>query len=158
MGRRWTKEEEEYLLGEAAAGSSIASIARVLNRTFEAVLAHLKFLRRVEKGRKMQEAKTAGRSLDQLVEDIHAWQTETFVDGTEEGRIAHFLEEIREYLKNPGDGEEAADVFLLFIAIIKNRGIDLRAESERKLEINKARTWAKVAGGYSKHVGGNDGE
>lgn len=152
MGRRWTKEEDEYLLGEVAAGSPIGSIARVLNRTFEAVLAHLKYLRRVEKGRKMQEAKTVGRSLDQLVEDIHAWQTETFVDGTEEGRLKHWEEEIEEWRENLSSGEEASDVFFLFVAIFKNRGIDLRAEAERKLEICKARTWAKTDGGYSKHV------
>lgn len=92
------------------------------------------------------------RTLDQLIEETIAWQRVTFADGTEEGRIKHFLEEIEEYLADPSGGEEAADVFLLFVAIYANRGIDLRAEVERKLAINKARTWVKVPGGYSKHV------
>lgn len=91
-------------------------------------------------------------SLDQLIEEIYEWQQATFVDGTEEGRIAHFKEEIREYLADPSNGEEAVDVFFLFVAIFKNRGIDLRAEAQRKLEINKARTWLKTPGGYSKHI------
>lgn len=91
-------------------------------------------------------------TLDQLIEEIFAWQQATFADGTEEGRIAHWQEEIKEYLADPSNGEEAVDVFFLFVAIFKHRGIDLRAEAERKLAINKARAWAKVPGGYSKHV------
>lgn len=91
------------------------------------------------------------KSLDQLVEEIYEWQQATFGGGTEYGRVMHFLEELKEYMADLSNGEEAADVFLLFIAITKNRGIDLRAEAERKLAINKKRTWAKAPGGYSKH-------
>lgn len=93
-------------------------------------------------------------TLDQLIEEIYAWQQATFIDATSEGRIAHFKEEIAEYLENPNSGEEAADVFMLFVAVFKYHDVDLRAEVERKLEINKERTWAKVPGGYSKHVKG----
>lgn len=93
-------------------------------------------------------------TLDQLIEEIFEWQQATFADGTEEGRIEHWKEEIKEYLADPSNGEEAVDVFFLFVAIFKNRGIDLRAEAERKLAINKGRSWAKAPGGYSKHVEG----
>ena len=152
MARRWTNEEQEYLRTELTKGAAVGSIARVLDRSFDTVRKRAESLRRIEKGMALQAAKVEGRSLDKLVEDIHVWQTETFVDGTEEGRIEHWKEEIAEYLKDPSNGEEAADVFLLFVAILKNRGVDLRAEAERKLEINKKRQWAKAAGGYSKHV------
>jgi NTP pyrophosphatase (non-canonical NTP hydrolase) len=92
------------------------------------------------------------KSLDQLVEEIFQWQQATFLDSTVEGRIKHFMEEVEEYTDNPNNGEEAADVFMLFVAIFKNHNIDLCSEVESKLQVNKARTWVKVPGGYSKHV------
>lgn len=92
------------------------------------------------------------KSLDELVEEIFEWQQATFLDATEEGRIKHFEEEVEEYLDDPSNGEEAADAFMLFVAIFKNNGIDLNAEVEKKLAINKSRVWKKVPGGYSKHV------
>lgn len=101
---------------------------------------------------KKQAEQDEQKSLDQLIEEVFAWQQETFTDGTEQGRIEHFREEIDEYLADPSNGEEAVDVFFLFVALFKNRGIDLRAEAERKLEINKKRAWLKIPGGYSKHV------
>lgn len=100
----------------------------------------------------MNQAAQARKSLDQLIQEIVAWQRETFKDGTEEGRIEHFKKEIDEYLADPSNGEEASDVFMLFIAIISNRGIDLNAEAARKLAINKQRTWVKNDQGFSEHV------
>lgn len=94
----------------------------------------------------------ATKSLDQLIVEVYEWQQATFTDATEQGRIAHFLEEIDEYLADPSNEIEAADVFMLFVAIFMNRRIDLRSAVERKLEICKKRTYVKVAGGYSKHV------
>lgn len=143
MAKAWTNEDDQYLRHERMLGSSVWSIASTLGRTEEDVWDRISGMVEMEK---------ANKSLDWLVEEIFAWQQATFVDGTEEGRIAHFQEEIEEYLADPSNGEEAADAFLLFVAIFKNRGIDLRAEAERKLEINKARTWAKAPGGYSKHI------
>lgn len=91
------------------------------------------------------------KTLDVLIEEIFQWQQETFSDGTMEGRIAHFREEVEEWLQDPNNGEEAADVFMLFVAIFKNCDVDLFTELERKLGINKQRKWSKASGGYSKH-------
>lgn len=143
MAKRWTNEDDRYLRHERMSGSSVWSIASILGHTEDDVWDRI---------RNVIEMETACKPIDQLIEEIYEWQQATFVDGTEEGRIAHFQEEIKEYLADPSSGEEAADVFFLFVAIFKHRGIDLRAEAERKLEINKARTWAKVEGGYSKHI------
>lgn len=94
------------------------------------------------------------RTLDEIVEDVFEWQQATFLDSTVEGRINHFKEEVAEWLEDPNNGEEASDVFMLFIAIFKSHNVDINAETEKKLAINKKRTWAKAPGGYSKHLKG----
>lgn len=96
------------------------------------------------------------KTLDELIEEIFEWQQATFLDSTTEGRINHFLEEVKEYVVDPNNEEEASDVFMLFVAIFKNHNVDLKRGLERKLAINKQRTWSKVPGGYSKHVEGGD--
>lgn len=149
MAKLWTSNEDLYLRRERMSGSSVWSIARRLRCSEDEVWDRIATIIRTEEDNK---------SLDQLVEDIFAWQQATFTDGTEEGRIAHWQEEIDEYLADPSSGEEAVDVFFLFIAIFKHRGIDLRSEAQRKLEINKARQWQKVEGGYSKHIKGEGDE
>lgn len=48
-------------------------------------------------------------------------------------------------------GEEVADVFILLIDIADQLGVDIEAEFQKKMEINKARKWQVKDGSLTHH-------
>lgn len=95
-----------------------------------------------------------------LQHQVNTWQAEAFGDLQSYSNIVRkFHEEVCELAEalwsNPTTfaerkivpldkdkiAEEAADVVIVLMGLAKNQGFDLLEEVERKLEINKARTW-----------------
>lgn len=95
-----------------------------------------------------------------LQAQVNTWQDEAFGDLQTYPRIVRKLHEeiceLSEALWNnpttfaerkiiPLDpakiAEESADVVIVLMGLAKNQGFDLLKEVERKLEVNKARTW-----------------
>lgn len=88
-----------------------------------------------------------------LIEDIQAWQRETFPHATPESVAEHLCREVAELVAAPRDGTEQADVVILAIASALVSGNDLFAEVRNKMAVNKSRTWgAPDADGVVEHV------
>ena len=96
-----------------------------------------------------------------LQERIAAWARTVFPhddpDAATGGVLAHFLEEVGEMVVAYNEGgdvrEEAADIMHLLFQLAEFGGFDLLAETERKLAINRKRTWgAPDANGVVHHI------
>lgn len=105
--------------------------------------------------------------------DVQQWQRETFPGGTAVGAANHLLEEAGELADelerfNETDDynalgmaeEEAADVFLLLIAVSGLVGFDLMDAAKTKMAKNRARVWETAPNdrGYRKHIEQEGGE
>lgn len=90
---------------------------------------------------------------------INAWITSTFGEaGSNLSVAARANEEMAELLMalavNDSDAhavEEAADIVIILYRLAERFGGDLLAEVNRKMAVNRARTW-NVANGHGYHV------
>ena len=101
------------------------------------------------------------KTLTELQHEIGAWGDATFPKSNERTVLAHFEEEVAEFLQEVRHGEsvgavldELADCFILLIQFAHKSGFDLAAAAERKMAINRARKWNIKAepAGHFKHV------
>ncbi len=90
---------------------------------------------------------------------ITAWQDATFGPTTPWLawlRVAKEIEELEEYLCVPGKEsksiEECADVLITLYRVAQELGADLHAEVDRKMAINRDRTWVVDEKGHGQHV------
>lgn len=91
--------------------------------------------------------------LGEVLMECSEWAFGTFKPSSAEGVMAHLLEEWGEWMADPTDGEEAADVMMLMHHWFLLKGIDIRQELIRKLAINRARVWGKrQENGVVKHL------
>ena len=90
--------------------------------------------------------------LCELIRNSGEWSDETFGDSWSDGAKAgvpsllHLREEVDELIASPGDLEEWADVFLLFLDASRRRRIsihDILEAARVKHEINKSRNWGE---------------
>ena len=81
-----------------------------------------------------------------LQDRISRWQMETFGSAQTINAIdCHLIQEFSEFLEAPSptdEAEEMADLVILLMGRATIMGINLIAETERKLAINKTRKWA----------------
>lgn len=92
-------------------------------------------------------------NLGEVLMECSEWAFATFKPHSGEGVMAHLLEEWSEFLADPTNGEEAADVMMLMHHWFLLKGIDIRSELVRKLAINRARTWGqRDKNGVVKHI------
>lgn len=87
--------------------------------------------------------------------EVGRWGRETF--GNEAQRagalVAHLSREVIELAESPQDPSEAADCLILLLGLADVMGYDLLAEAEKKMEINRGRTWGCPDGsGVVEHV------
>jgi NTP pyrophosphatase (non-canonical NTP hydrolase) len=93
-------------------------------------------------------------------ETICAFADETFGPATSNMRIAaRANEEMAELLRalssddnHPKAAEEIADVVIILHRLARNLGADLRTEIDRKMKINRLRTWRRDDTGHGYHV------
>jgi hypothetical protein len=95
----------------------------------------------------------AFRDLLALMGKVADWGDRQFPGSTWEGKGKHLVKEAREALESPGNGEELADVLMILCHMIRQAGVDIYAEVERKLAICEQRQWqAPDADGVVEHV------
>jgi NTP pyrophosphatase (non-canonical NTP hydrolase) len=88
----------------------------------------------------------------------NAWADKQFPQSTQLSRSYHLQAEVRELIEALESGsdnvvEEVGDCINLLLHIASHGGIDIEAELERKLIINKGREWGAInAKGFVEHV------
>lgn len=93
-------------------------------------------------------------------ESIEEWRLNTFGPSMSTMRIAaRANEEMSELLRalsvddgNPKAAVEIADVVIVLYGVATRLGVDLHAEVDKKMEINRARRWALDGTGHGYHV------
>jgi NTP pyrophosphatase (non-canonical NTP hydrolase) len=91
---------------------------------------------------------------------ISTWTKEIFGEATSNARVAaRANEEMAELLRaltsddnHQNAVEEAADVVIILYRLADRMGIDLHAEIDRKMQVNRKRAWAVTADGHGYHV------
>jgi hypothetical protein len=91
---------------------------------------------------------------------ISDWAVQTFGPTGSNLRVAiRANEEMAELLtilaRNDNDlraAEEAADLFIVLCRLFERLGVDFWAEIERKMKINRARSWTPDGSGCGQHV------
>ncbi len=91
---------------------------------------------------------------------ISSWSAETFGEAGSNAVVAvRALEEIAELLRalthddhTPMAASEIADVVIVLYRLADRMGLDLHAEVDRKMEINRRRTWSVGKDGIGYHV------
>ena len=87
---------------------------------------------------------------------ISKWATETFGESGTTIRVAiRANEEMAELLralsvddKHPKAAEEVADIFIVLYRVAERLGVDIHAEVQRKMAINRARRWNLDGSGH----------
>ena len=90
---------------------------------------------------------------------ISQWAEETFGPASSNARVAARVnEEMAELLRaltvndnNPKAGEEMADIIIVMSRLAERMGFDLVAEVDKKMAINRERTWARDGSGHGYH-------
>ena len=83
------------------------------------------------------------RDLTEIIKEINDWQDKVFTQATAESTAAHLLREAKELYDDPYDAGEIADIFILLAAVAHKTGVDIETAVERKMAINRLRTWGK---------------
>lgn len=91
---------------------------------------------------------------------VSEWAVQTFGGvGSNASCAARANQEMAELLTalvnddaHPKAVEECADVVICLYRLVERLGGDLLAEIDRKMEINRARTWVLVGNGHGRHV------
>lgn len=92
-----------------------------------------------------------------LQNKIHRWRVKTFgANQTISGIDNHLVKEFKEFQEAKtaeNQAEEMADILILLMGRADLMGIDLMAEAEKKLIINRRRTWGTPDGqGVIEHI------
>jgi hypothetical protein len=92
----------------------------------------------------------------QMQDDIGVFTDKTFGASTPQSKAHHLAEEAMEAAADPSDILEWADCTILLLDAVRKAGFtteDLYAAVQRKMEINKSRTWGeKDKNGVVRHV------
>ena len=99
------------------------------------------------------------KTLTEFQNEIGAWGDVTFPQSNIDTVAEHLAEEVVEFFDdyragNESQEEELADMFLLMLHFAHKSGFDLAEAAERKMAINRARTWntEPEPEGHFKHV------
>ncbi len=102
------------------------------------------------------------RTMKEIMKDIHDWAFKTFGVINPQPKLYHLKEEVKELIEacdKHNDEEirmEFADCFILLFNAATVYGLsfdDIKVLMEKKMEINKNRTWKKAdENGVSKHI------
>lgn len=103
------------------------------------------------------EALAAGLGVE-TQKSIETWRLETFGPFLSAMRMgARANEEMAELLRalstgDPNAANEIADVVIVLYGVASKLGVDLHDEVDRKMNINRARTWNVDSTGHGYHV------
>lgn len=79
----------------------------------------------------------------QFQREVSEWAQATFPGQTPASKLKHLCEEFEELKRDPTDGEEMADCFILLLNLAEMNGHDLMHEARQKLAKNRARKWGE---------------
>lgn len=92
---------------------------------------------------------------------IADWADDTFGPALDPGdlvtRAADELEELLEAVQKADKqeiGKEAADVVILLMRVMELNGLNLHDEVDKKMQINRSRTWVSKGDGTGSHIKG----
>ena len=148
-----TIEQASVIYGRHSAGPVIEVVFRGQERVTlaEATAAILSFFE--------GHAIAPPDRLAALFAEHMAWKRATFPRETIASAARHLADEAAQLLANPSSGEEYADVRMLLWSVEDHlarltaaHGIDLAAEVEAKLAVNRARIWKDRGDGVWEHV------
>lgn len=92
-------------------------------------------------------------TLRELQARIGEWADTAFGQSrTPAAALLKLFEECGEYIKDPTNGEELADIVIMAIDLANLAGIDLQNEVVRKHTKNQSRRWAMDPLGTMSHV------
>lgn len=89
---------------------------------------------------------------------ITYWADETFGYAASDLKVwERFMDEVREleaamYVSNVAAGRECADVLITLYRLADYLHVDLNAEVDRKMAINRARKWHTNGDGTGQHI------
>ena len=91
------------------------------------------------------------KSLDELQREIGEWGDATFPMSTIDSVMSHLSEEFVEFFDDWRNGRdeqeiEAADCLVLLMHYAHKNGFSLSDAVERKMSINRTRTWSTTPG------------
>jgi len=86
-----------------------------------------------------------------LAFEVYNWAQQAFPNRTLGSMALKMYEEIGEMLKDPKDPLEFADVMILLLDHAVRYGIDIEDAVQRKLIINRQRSWKVNASGAMSH-------
>ena len=84
---------------------------------------------------------TSTVKINELAPYINDWANKNFPDRTTGDVVLKAYEEIGEFMKNPSDPHELADVFILFLDLAVMHNIDIGYAILQKMDINHNRKW-----------------
>ncbi len=83
------------------------------------------------------------RDLTEILKEINDWQDTVFKKATPHSAAAHLRREAEELWDDPYEEEEIADIFILLAGVAHLAGVDLEGAVERKMAVNRKRTWGE---------------
>lgn len=89
----------------------------------------------------------------QLTEEVYNWAEAVFPNRTDTSMYLKMYGEIAEMIDSDGDANEIADMFILLLDYAKRKKVDVTTAVQRKLNVNRARTWVTDKNGVNSHVG-----
>ena len=84
-------------------------------------------------------------------QDGNNWASATFGPATIKSTMHRIDQEMREFYEDPV--HEARDIAIFLYRLASVAGFDLDSEVDRKMEINKSRTWVLSGDGCGQHTG-----
>jgi hypothetical protein len=86
-------------------------------------------------------------------ETVNAWANEVFPNRTPASAFLKMFEEIGEYVRNPRDGGELADIIIMLWDLGVMHGINIQSAIDAKMIVNRRRTWrVNLETGVAQHV------
>lgn len=89
--------------------------------------------------------------INHLAIDVFEWAESTFPERTDASMFMKLYKEIGELIDSPND-DEWADVMILMLDFAKRKGINPTLAIQRKLAVNRQRSWVKTELGVYQHV------
>lgn len=91
--------------------------------------------------------------INHLAVDIFEWADSVFPNRTDASMFLKLYKEVGEMIDAGDDcGDEFADVMILMLDYAKRKGVNPSVAIQRKLAINRGRTWEVTPLGVMQHV------
>jgi NTP pyrophosphatase (non-canonical NTP hydrolase) len=95
-------------------------------------------------------------NINNIQDSIWKWANETFPDRKDSAMFLKIYQEVSELIDAEDDpekvGDECADLIIMIFDYAKRKNVNIGSAINKKMEINKRRSWTKTAMGNYQHV------